>query len=634
MPHIRNAKTATSAAIMVSENGLVSVPAAPYKEFNFAPREVRVEARGDGSLLLRSTQEFTATGRTVCDFLPHWSKEAGERVFLAERNPEGDWRRLSYAEAWDLVGALGEGLIARGMGKASRIAILSGNSIDHALVTLAAMSIGAIVAPISPNYSLLDGGLTRLTEIARIFRPHMVFARARTGFDTALKLPEFREAEIVLGNGAESETDLTELMQTLASQAFRNAFDAIVPELPAKVLFTSGSTGSPKGVINTHGMLVNVVAMASQLTPSDEPPIQLEWLPWHHTMGGNATLNGILRSGGTLYIDDGRPVPHLFGKTLANLEDVSPTTMLNVPAGFIMLADALEASESLCKKFFHRLTRITYGGAAVPESVLNKFQALAVLTTGRRIPVVSGYGLTETSPTVCVTHWPSEISGEIGLPLPGLELKLEPAGNEFELRVRGRTVTPGYYGQPDLNDRIFDEEGFFRTGDLVDFNDRGDPSRGLRFVGRLSENFKLQNGTWVNVGELRVALLNATDGLLQDIILVGENMDTVSLMVWPKVPPDHAIARIDLEGGTRLVDACPLTQLLAKLISQRNKSAGASSRIGGFVVLDQPPSMAHGEITDKGYVNQRAVIARRKDATEVLIRRQADRGFSGIEDLG
>ena len=591
-----------------------------YRPNTFAPREVLVDRRGDGSILLRSPLAYSGDGRTVCDFLPQWANDAGDRIFLAERCADGAWLRLSYAQVWERVGALGEGLLSMGLDQGGRVAILSGNSIDHALIMLAALSIGAVVAPISPNYSLLDPSLARLKDIARVFKPDVVFAKSARGFERALTIDEFSNAKIVLGEPHTLGTTLAELAVNPAGPRFARAFAAIRPEWTAKVLFTSGSTGSPKGVINTHEMLVNVVAMASQLTPSDEPPVQLEWLPWHHTMGGNATFNGIMRSGGTMYIDDGRPVPHLFGKTLANLKDVSPTLMLNVPAGFAMLTDALERDEELCQALFKRLKRITYGGAALPDSVLNKFQSLALKTAGCRIPVVSGYGLTETSPTVCVTHWPSEVSGEIGLPLPGLQLKLQPAGNEFELRVKGQTVTPGYYQLPELTAKMFDEEGYYRTGDLVDFNDRADPSAGLRFVGRLSENFKLLNGTWVNVGEARVALISATDGLAQDIVVAGENEEALFLMVWPKPEPDRQAAwpREKLSGGTELFVEPSLVDRLKELFGRHNAKASASSKIAGFAVLAEPPSLGAGEITDKGYVNQRATINRRVDVLNAL----------------
>ena len=599
----------------------------PYRENAYAAREVLLEGLPSGALLLRSPLAVVEGEPTICNYLPRRASDAGDRIFLGERDKAGGWNTVTYSAAWEAVCRIGAGLVHLGARPGSRVALLSGNSIDHALLTLATMSIGAIAVPISPNYSLLDGGLARLAEIVGIIRPDFCFAQSWNTFGKALGVPLIRAAKLLSTEPHRDSLTLGELASgTETIEAFRARFDAIEPDAAAKILFTSGSTGSPKGVINTHRMLASVVTMVTQLTPPGaQPPVQLEWLPWHHTMGGNAALNGIIRSGGTLYIDDGRPTPQLFGKTIANLKEISPTTMFSVPAGYAMLAEALEQDEELCRKFFARLNRMTYGGAAIPASVLDRLQAKAVQTVGLRIPIMCGYGLTETAPTVSVTHWPSETSGEIGLPLPGLELKLQPVGEEYELRVRGRTVTPGYFGLEHLDKEIFDEDGYYRTGDLVDFIDRGDPSRGLRFVGRLAENFKLATGTWVNVGELRLALLNATDGALQDLVVVGENEDALSILAWPNA--DGCKSFLENPEAWRsmqaIVEDSGLRQHVATCLARHNARATSNMRVSAFMLSAELPSLAAGEITDKAYVNQRAVLRNRAEAVAALKARSA-----------
>jgi feruloyl-CoA synthase len=599
----------------------------PYRENAYAPREAVLDELPSGALVLRSPLEAREEEPTICNYLPRWAGNAGDRIFLGEKAKEGGWRTITYSAAWDAISHIGAGLINLGAKPGARVALLSGNSIDHALLTLATMSIGAIAVPISPNYSLLDGGLARLTEIAEIVRPDFCFAHSWNAFKRALDVPLIRSAKLLSTEHDVDSLTLSDLADKVkTTEPFFKFFEALESGATAKILFTSGSTGSPKGVINTHRMLASVVAMVTQLTPAGpQPPVQLEWLPWHHTMGGNAALNGIIRSGGTLYIDDGRPTPQLFAKTIANLKEISPTTMFSVPAGFAMLAEALEQDEELCRAFFSRLNRMTYGGAAIPASVLERLQAKAVQTIGLRIPIMCGYGLTETAPTVSVTHWPSEISGEIGLPLPGLELKLQPAGDEYELRVRGPTVTPGYFGLEHLNKEIFDEDGFYRTGDIVDFIDRSDPSRGLRFVGRLAENFKLATGTWVNVGELRLTLLNVTGGALQDVVVVGENDEALSILAWPNA--DGCKSFLENPGASRsmqaIVEDNGLKRHIANCLARHNTHATSSMRISAFMLSAELPSLAAGEITDKAYVNQRAVLRNRAEAIAALKARSA-----------
>jgi feruloyl-CoA synthase len=362
--------------------------------------------------------------------------------------------------------------------------------------------------------------------------------------------------------------------------------------------------------------------MGSLLVSPPDAPVQVEWLPWHHTMGSNVILHSILKNGGTLYIDDGRPLPQLFHKTVANLKEISPTAMFNVPAGYNLLCDAIENDRDLGASVFRRMDRLSYAGAAISQGTLEKLYRLTWSITGRRIPVMSGYGTTETAPTISTTHWATAQPGEIGLPAPGLKLKLIPVSDTYEARVKGPNVTPGYLGRPDLTEKAFDEEGFYRIGDTVSFLDPQKPERGLRFTGRISENFKLANGTWVSIGNMRAAILAATRGVLLDIVVAGENRESCALLCW--LNPTEA-ARISKTSASDLTCDPLVIQFLKDRFQEYNETVGSSERICSFSLLKDPPSLAAGEITDKAYVNQRAVLKHRSDQVERLYCNEANR---------
>jgi len=425
----------------------------------FVPREIRIEKRPDGTLVLRSPIQLETPQWSILDLIPEWAEKAPQRVFLAQRGRDGAWQKITYAELWQRVQSVGQAMIDLGARRGDKLAILSGNSIEHAIVMFAAMSVGVIVAPISPNYSLMPGGLARLQDIATLLRPSFVFAQDSEIFADARKIPELAAATWIAADQKAGSVSVQSLYETRSGAEFEAAFRSVDREAAAKILFTSGSTGLPKGVINTHKMMASSLQMGALLVSPREAPVQVEWLPWHHTMGSNVILHGILKHGGTLYIDEGRPVPQLFHKTIANLKEVSPTAMFNVPAGYTLLCEALEADQDLRTNFFRQLDRMSYAGAAISRTTLDKLYHLAKAATGRHIPVMSGYGTTETAPTISTTHWATDTPGELGLPAPGVELKLIPAGDTYEARVRGPNVTPGYRGRPDLNSGCFDDEG-------------------------------------------------------------------------------------------------------------------------------------------------------------------------------
>lgn len=588
----------------------------------FAPKAVKLDRRTDGTVYLRSPIELSGTVDNVVDYLEHHAAQSPERVLLAQRAKGPGWETLTYAQAWQRVQAVARYLLELGLTSETPIAILSGATLEHAIVTFAGMLIGVPVAPISPNYTLLAPARPRLVEIAETLQPGLVFAQDAAQFAQARNVRQLADvpwlSSVASLAGARAIAELYELKPGPEVAAARAA---VRPDTVAKILFTSGSTGSPKGVLNTQGMLCACVQAVGLLAVNENPPIILDWLPWHHTVGGNATLHGVLREGGSLYIDDGRPTPADFARTVENLRQVKPTSMLSVPSAIQMLADMMEVDDELREAFFSRLRRMSYAGASLPQEVWTRIQALAVRTLGSQIAFGAGYGTTETGPGISTTHWPSRGGGEIGLPIPGLTVKLVPFEDRYEIRVRGPSVTPGYLRRPDLTAAAFDEEQFYRVGDLVQFANPDRPEDGLRFAGRLSENFKLTNGSWVANGELRLALIEACKPLVTDLAIAGPDRDDVRVMVWVS-PIERTRAGGPAEG--ELPDAvyqALAERLAAKLRDYNLESGGTTHRVAAFRILHAAASIGAGETTDKGYVNQRGVLNQRAALVDELYSR-------------
>ncbi len=595
----------------------------------FAPALVDVERRANGEILLRSQRTLKPYPERIGSLLDHWAEATPNHIFLAERASDASlWRKLSYAGALQKVRSIGQALLNRGLTAEHPIVIVSENSIDHALLSLAAMYVGIPAVPISPAYAKASGDFAKFRLVIELMRPKLVYMDDASKCAGALRAVDLGKAELVVSaadvpHGTEA-TPFEDLVEPQASSAVDAAARAVTPDTIAKILFTSGSTDLPKGVINTHRMLSANQQMIAQVWPflSERPPVLVDWLPWSHTFGGNHNFNMVLRHGGTLYIDSGKPVPALIGKTIAALHEVSPTCYFNVPRGYGILLDYLEKDPALRDRFFSNLDIIFYAAAALPPTLWARLEALSLAALGEKVPMVSSWGLTETSPTATSVHYQIDRAGIIGLPVPGTELKLVPKDGKLEMRLRGPNITPGYWKRPDFTQAAFDEEGFFLTGDAGAFADPDNPSLGVAFDGRLGENFKLSSGTWVHVGALRVALIAAAAPLADDIVVTGHDRDEIGLLVFPNVAacrslcielPPHATVK-------ELIAARPVREALTNAFQNHNAhSGGASSmRAARAMAMEEPPSLDANEITDKGYINQRAVLRRRAELVERL----------------
>jgi len=592
----------------------------------FAEPSVIAEHRPDGVVHLRSGYALGPYPNAIGAWLAHWAEQAPTRSFLAQREAKGEWRRLTYGEALGAARAIGAALLARGLGPERPLMILSDNGIDHALLALGAMQVGVPVAPVSTAYSRLSQDFAKLRYVRDLLEPGLIFADDGALYARAIAALGLRDSELVVSANPPAglkATEFASLLSTTPGPAVAAAEAAVGPDTVAKILFTSGSTGEPKGVINTQRMLCSNQQMYVQVMPflAERPPVIVDWLPWNHTFGGNSDFNMTLANGGTLYIDEGKPVPALIEKSVANLRDVSPTMYFNVPRGYALILDHLERDPALARQFFREIDLLFYAGAALPQSLWERLEALSLKTTGRKVAMVSGWGTTETAPMATVVHYAIERAGNIGLPAPGTEAKLVPQGDKLELRVRGPNITPGYWKRPDLTREAFDEEGFYRPGDAARLADPAEPARGILFDGRIGENFKLTSGTWVSVGSLRVALIAACAPVIEDCVICGHDRDAIAILVFPSLAGCRGLCP-DLPADaplSALIAAPTVRDALAASLARHNASAGGSSqRVAAALLMADPPSIDKGEITDKGYINQRAVLTNRAHLVERL----------------
>jgi feruloyl-CoA synthase len=611
----------------MSGNAAAVLTKPAFRKIEWLKRDIAVERRPDGVIVLKSRIPLKAYEKHIPASLAKWAVERPDRTWLAQRTgADRQWRKLSYAEAKRTVDALTQGILDLKLEPGRAVAILSGNSIEHALMTQAAMQARLPAAPVSPAYSLMSQDHVKLKYLFDLIKPALVMVQDGPTFEKALSALDLTGVTVVHvarpyeGTASVAFSDLAATPVTTDVEA---SIGAITPETVGKLLFTSGSTGMPKAVINTQAMMCANAAMMMQVRPRDPNAPQatyLDWMPWNHTMGGNALFNPVLTEGGTLYIDDGRPMPGLIDETLRNLHEISPTYYANVPAGYAALAAAMEKDDALCRSFFKNLGLMAYGGARLPDDLYERMQALAVRVTGERIVFYTGWGSTETAPTSTGTYWDTERVGLIGLPFPGVELKMVPVGPKYELRLRGVNVTPGYYRQPELTKAAFDDEGFYCIGDAGVFVDPDDPVQGLIFSGRVVEDFKLMTGTFVQVGPLRTDAIAAASPVVQDALVAGQDRPFVGLLAWPNL---HACRQIVGNPDASYEDVVKHPEVLACLkqgLQAHNASTeGASSmRIVRAMLMTEPASIDGNELTDKGYINQRAGLDRRAELVERL----------------
>ncbi|WP_293994081.1 feruloyl-CoA synthase [Sphaerotilus sp.] len=581
-----------------------------------------LDTRADGLQVLRSTEPLGDYPPRLTDALERWAAEAPERTFVAKRLPAsqgGDWRRISYAEMLQRARAVGQALTDRGLSADRPVAILSDNDLEHLTLVLGAMWAGVPVTPVSSAYSLISQDYGKLRHIAETVTPGLVFAASPT-YGKAIAAVFGADVEVVLTEGAMEGRPVTPFDALLATEpsATGDAAHAQVgPDTIVKFLFTSGSTKLPKAVINTQRMLCANQQMLRQCLAflEEEPPVLVDWLPWNHTFGGNHNVGLVLYNGGTLYIDEGKPTPKGMAETLRNLREISPTIYFNVPKGFEEIAFAMDTDPVLRRSLFARAQAFMFAGAGLSQAVWDKLDAHGEAETGERVRIITGLGMTETAPSCTFAVGTDVRSGHIGLPVPGVEIKLVPDGEgdtaKTEIRFRGPNVMPGYWRAPEQTLDAFDEDGFYRTGDAVKFIDPAHPTRGLLFDGRTAEDFKLSTGTFVSVGPLRAKVILAGDPCVQDVVVTGLNRDEIGLLIFARPDECKKLAERD---GPEAVQA--FFQALADHLWRAG--TGSANRPARLHVLTEPPSIDKGEVTDKGSINQRAVLLHRAALVEQL----------------
>jgi feruloyl-CoA synthase len=612
-----------------------AAPAAPpkYRPLTFGVTRAEVCEQPDGAQYVRAEQALDAHAQRMSDRLIHWAREAPDRTFIAQRErtadgKTGDWRHVTYAQALDAARRIGQALLDRGLSQDRPVVILSDNGIDHALLALGCLYVGVPYSPASPAYSTISKDYGKLRHVVDTLTPGLIWAEDGDRYGAAIAAVAPGGCEVAVSRHADhahlkgrATTAFADLLATEPTPAVDAAHAATGPDTIVKFLFTSGSTKLPKAVINTNRMWCANQQQMRQSMPvlAEEPPVLIDWLPWNHTFGGNHNVGLVLNNGGTLYIDEGKPTPALMHETLRNLRDIAPTLYFNVPTGFEAIANAMKQDAELRRNFLSRVKMFFYAGAALAQPVWDSLFESEEAEIGERIVMTSGLGMTESSPYGLFVTSPNVKAGDLGLPTPGLELKLVPIDGKLEIRYRGPNITPGYWRGPDATAEAFDDEGFFCTGDAVTWIDPQDKHQGLRFDGRIAEDFKLATGTFVSVGPLRGRVIAGGAPYVQDVVVTGLNRKEVGALIFPTAA---VRSLVDLPADAPMSEVLKQRAVLQKfqsLVTDLSLTAtGSANRVARLMLLADPPSIDKGEITDKGSINQRAVLKERDALVQAL----------------
>jgi feruloyl-CoA synthase len=590
----------------------------PIRKVSLGPSRIRMERDADGTIRLASTTPLGPYPVKMTDRLVHFAETAPDRVLIGQRDAAGEWRTITYQGMLDRVRRVGQALLSRGLSAARPIAILSSGDLDHAVLGLAAMHVGIPYSPISPPYSLISTDYGKLKHVLRLVAPGLIFAADGRAFAKAIAAAAPADAEIVVRahpvNGA---TLIEDMLATSPTSAVDEAAAGVAADDVMKIMFTSGSTGMPKGVINTQRMFAANQQMQIEMLPTlrEKPPVVVDWMPWHHTFA-HSDFGNVLYNGGSYYIDDGRPVPGQFERTVRNLRDIKPNYYFNVPKAYEFLIPFLRADQELRTSFFERVQMMFYAAAGLPQFIWDALDEIALATVGERILMVTGLGMTETAPFMLCANWPDGFAGLVGVPAPGIDFKLAPLERKFEARMKGPSMTPGYWRQPELTAQLYDEEGYLRTGDAVRLLDERDPGKGILFDGRIAEDFKLLTGTWVSVGPLKTKIVLHFAPYVRDVVMTGADRDELGALFFadgeacralcsdlPKTAPEIEVLR------HRAVRRC-FEELLGELAKT---GTGSATRVVRGMILEELPSIDKHEMTDKGSLNARALLDNRKE---------------------
>ena len=607
------------------ETAADSANVAPLRAISFNDPAVTIERCPDGVIHLRPRRPLASYPRRITDRLYHFAEATPDRVFMAERRGERGWRELTYAELLAASRHIASALLQRGLSPDRPVMILSGNAIDHALIAFGALYAGIPFCPVSPAYSLVSRDYGKLSYLMKLLTPGLVFADDADVFAEALAANVPHDTEIAAAYGSVPGRDVTKLADLIATPVHRGlgaAHEKIGADTIAKFLLTSGSTGNPKAVINTQAMLCANQVMIRETFAflKDEPPVIVDWLPWNHTFGGNHNIGLTLFNGGSMYLDRGKPVPGGIEETVRNLREISPTVYFNVPKGYESLLPYFRDDAALRKSFFHRLHAMFFSGAAMAPHVWNELDELSSRETGARVPMLTGLGATETAPFFMSVNPRTSRSGHVGLPVPGNEAKLVPSNGKLEVRAKGPNVTPGYWRQPEVTAAAFDEDGFYKLGDALKPADPDDLAAGFDFYGRIAEDFKLASGTWVSVGPLRARFIAACAPLVRDVVIAGINRDEISALVLLDLDGCRLINAGLVYDDVAVTAADPLIReaFRERFAAFAATATGSSNRITRAVLLASPLLIDRGEVTDKGSINQRAVLDNRKELIDAL----------------